>query len=95
MPSRNASLDERFETIMRHVDAAGFKSFDDLVTAYYSSTFSETSPLVIEQHLSRNRRLPKVIADVFQATNNWTPWERCGFHEEILKTAESMLIPEG
>lgn len=89
------TLDQRFEGIMQHVEAAGFESFDDLVTAYYSDTFCETSPLANEQHLSRNRRLPKVISDVFQATDSWTHWERRGFQEEILKTAESMLISEG
>ncbi|KND92229.1 hypothetical protein TOPH_03024 [Tolypocladium ophioglossoides CBS 100239] len=95
MPPGTASLDQRFEGIMQHVEAAGFESFDDLVTAYYSDTFCETSPLANEQHLSRNRRLPKVISDVFQATDSWTHWERRGFQEEILKTAESMLISEG
>ncbi|POR34499.1 Uncharacterized protein TPAR_05301 [Tolypocladium paradoxum] len=95
VPPGAATLDQRFEGIMQHVEAAGFESFDDLVTAYYSDTFCETSPLANEQHLSRNRRLPKVISDVFQATDNWTHWERRGFQEEILKTAESMLISEG
>lgn len=89
------TLDERFEGIMLQVEAAGFESFDDLVTAYYSNTFGDASLLATEQHLSRNRRLPKVIADVFRATSQWTPWERRGFHEEILKTAEGMLIAEG
>lgn len=92
--SENASLDERFSSIMKQVEAAGFESFDDLVTAYYRETFTATSSLANEQRLSRNRRLPKVISDVFQATRDWTTWERYGFHEEILKTAEAMLVEE-
>lgn len=91
---KDAPLDERVESIMQHVQAVGFDSFDDLATAYYSSTFRDTSPLANEQHLSRNRRLPKVLSDVYQATDNWSHWERRGFHEEILKTAESMLTSE-
>lgn len=95
IPNKNAPLDERFECIMEQVEAAGFDSFDSLVTAYYGQTFSESSPLANEQRMSRNRRLPKVISDVYQATNQWTDWERRGFQDEILKTAESMVTSEG
>ncbi|KAM4059012.1 hypothetical protein HRG_008115 [Hirsutella rhossiliensis] len=92
--SGNSSLDERVGGFMQHVEAAGFNCFEDLVTAYYSDAFVETSPLAHEQYLSRNRRLPKVISDLFRATNDWSTWERRGFHDEILKTAESLLISE-
>jgi hypothetical protein len=87
-------LDERMEGIMEKVRAAGFESFDALVSSYYCGSFREASPLASEQRLSRNRRLPKVINDVFHATTQWSPWERRGFHEEIFKTAESMLKSE-
>ncbi|KAK3685291.1 hypothetical protein B0T22DRAFT_465282 [Podospora appendiculata] len=93
--ARDASLDERFESVMERVEAAGFDNFDELATAYYSETFPESSPLAIEQHLSRNRRLPKLFASVFAASQAWTAWERRGFLEEILKTAETMLVAEG
>ncbi|KAL7934555.1 hypothetical protein V8C35DRAFT_31366 [Trichoderma chlorosporum] len=86
--------DERIGSIMENIQAAGFDSFDALVSAYYCDTFGESSPLANEQRLSRNRRLPKVIDDVFRATKGWSTWERRGFQEEILKTAESMLISE-
>ncbi|PNP47102.1 hypothetical protein THARTR1_10607 [Trichoderma harzianum] len=94
-PATQTALGERIGLIMETVQAAGFDSFDALVSAYYCDTFGEASPLANEQRLSRNRRLPKVIADVFQATKGWSTWERRGFQEEILKTAESMLISEG
>ncbi|PNP38373.1 hypothetical protein TGAMA5MH_09731 [Trichoderma gamsii] len=87
-------LDERMEGIMEKVRAAGFESFDALVSAYYCGSFREASPLANEQRLSRNRRLPKVIDAVFQATTQWSAWERRGFQEEIFKTAESMLKSE-
>ena len=92
--SSNATLDLRFERIMQQAHAAGFESFDDVVTAYYGGTFSEASPLANEQRLSRNRRLPKVVADVGRAADMWTVWERRGFHEEMLKRAESMVMAE-
>ncbi|KAI9152064.1 Transcription factor lcsF [Paramyrothecium foliicola] len=94
MASQQTSLDERFERIMEQVEAAGFDSFDALVTTYYSAKFGEVSPLAHEQRLSRNRRLPKVVADVFHATGQWSGWERTGFYEEILRSTESMLINE-
>ncbi|KAK3328124.1 hypothetical protein B0T19DRAFT_423750 [Cercophora scortea] len=93
--ARDASLDERFESVMERVEAAGFDNFDELATAYYSERFPEPSPLAIEQRLSRNRRLPKLFASVFEASQGWTAWERRGFLEEVLKTAETMLIAEG
>ncbi|KAL6903113.1 hypothetical protein GGI43DRAFT_401273 [Trichoderma evansii] len=92
--TENISLDERMEGIMEKVRAAGFDSFDALVSAYYCGNFGEASFLANEQRLSRNRRLPKVIDNVFQATRQWSAWERRGFQEEILKTAESMLKSE-
>ena len=88
-------FDQKFEGIMQSVEAAGFENFDALVTAYYSHTFGDASALAEEQRLSRNRRLPKVIADVSQAAESWSQWEQRGFHEEILKTAESMVVSEG
>ncbi|KAL7970677.1 hypothetical protein HDV63DRAFT_374260 [Trichoderma sp. SZMC 28014] len=90
----NIALDERMEGIMEKVRAAGFESFDALVSAYYCGNFGESSPLANEQRLSRNRRLPKVIDSVFQATAQWSAWERRGFQEEIFKTAECMLKSE-
>ncbi|KAF4512767.1 hypothetical protein G6O67_000109 [Ophiocordyceps sinensis] len=70
--SHAATLDERLGGFMQHIEAAGFESFDDLVTAYYSDSFVETSPLANEQHLSRNRRLPKVICRLYKATSEWS-----------------------
>lgn len=88
------SLDERFECVMKCVRATGFKNFDALVIAYYNDHFGESSQLSSEQRLSRNRRLPGVIADMFGAARQWSAWERRGFYDEILKATEAMLISE-
>jgi hypothetical protein len=79
---------------MKSVEETGFDSFDELVAAYYGEDFHESSLLAYEQRLSRNRRLPKVIAEVSHAANQWTSWEKRGFQEEILKTSESILAAE-
>ncbi|KFA65626.1 hypothetical protein S40285_05346 [Stachybotrys chlorohalonatus IBT 40285] len=94
-PHQEKTLDQRFERIMEQVEAAGFENFDALVTTYYKAKFDDVSPLANEQRLSRNRRLPKVVSEIFQAASSWTPWERNGFHEELLKSTESMLTSEG
>lgn len=95
-PSHSAGLDERFECIMEQVEAAGYDSFDSMATAYYTQNFAESSPLADEQRLSRNRRLPHVISDVYgAAATGWSEWERKGLQDEILRTAESMITGEG
>lgn len=95
MTASNTSLNDRLECVMECVMHNGFDNFDVLVTAYYNGTFAESSPLSYEQRLSRTRRLPKVIADICHAAGEWDPWERRGFHEEILKTTETILLSEG
>jgi hypothetical protein len=80
---------------MESAEMAGYHDFNALISAYYTSDFPESSSLSNEQRLSRNRRLPKVLFELFQATSSWSEWERRGFQEEILKTAENMLSLEG
>ncbi|EKG10383.1 Basic-leucine zipper (bZIP) transcription factor [Macrophomina phaseolina MS6] len=93
-PAKDASLDERIEYVLECAAAAGFDGLDSLAAAYYTGTFDESSLLAAEQRLSRNRRLPKVLAEVFHAAGAWSAWERRGFYEEILQSAESMLVAE-
>lgn len=88
------SMDKRLESLLEYVEDAGFETFDSLVTAYYSLTFSESSPLYIEQSLSRERRLSRVIWEVFRSSGQWAAREREGFNEEITKISESILLTE-
>ncbi|RYP14563.1 hypothetical protein DL765_006296 [Monosporascus sp. GIB2] len=94
LPSRDSPMEERFESVMERVLSLGFDSFDELVTAYYSESFGESSPLTNEQRLSRTRRLPRVLEELYHAADQWSAWERRGLHEEILKMSESMLVGE-
>lgn len=91
----NTSLDENLLFILECADSLGFDNFDSLVTTYYNERFYEPSPLASEQQLSRNRRLPKVLAEIFHAAGNWSDLEQRGLREEILSQTESMLILEG
>ncbi|GME25286.1 Basic-leucine zipper (bZIP) transcription factor [Neofusicoccum parvum] len=93
-PPKTAPLDERIEYVLECAQTAGFDSFDALASAYYTGTFDDGSLLAAEQRLSRNRRLSKLLADVFDAARGWSAWERRGFHEEVLQSAEAMLVAE-
>lgn len=95
-PPVDASIDERLEWMLECGEAAGFDSFDCLATAYYGSTSlaASSSYLAGEQHLSRSRRLPKLLADLFAAAQSWNAREQRGFHDEVLKTAEAILAAE-
>lgn len=94
LPGRRESIDKRLESLLERVEDAGFENFDSLVTAYYSLTFPESSPLYIEQSLSRERRLSRVIWEIFRSSSQWAVREREGFNEEITKISESILITE-
>jgi hypothetical protein len=95
LSTEHPPMDDRMDHMLACAKASGFESFDQLVTAYYKDEFSDGSPLSIEQRLSRNRGLPKVVGDVFNAAHNWSDWERRGFHDELLRTTETILTTEG
>ncbi|KAK3403411.1 hypothetical protein B0T20DRAFT_26059 [Sordaria brevicollis] len=94
LPTKRPTLDERVESVMERVETAGFDSFDSLATLYYNAKFGDSSSLAVEQRLSRNRRLPKLFADVFSAAQDWGPWEQRPLFDEVLRMSESMLIGE-
>ncbi|KYK57386.1 hypothetical protein DCS_04395 [Drechmeria coniospora] len=89
------SLEERIEAAIENLESLGFSSLESFSEAYYTATFDETSPLAAEQRLSRKRRLPRLMANVLDAAQSWDPWERRGLNEEVLRTAESLLLDEG
>ncbi|KAJ4415712.1 hypothetical protein N0V85_002587 [Neurospora sp. IMI 360204] len=94
LPTKRPTLDERMETVMERVETAGFDSFDALATLYYKAKFGDSSSLAVEQRLSRNRRLPKLFADVFSAAQEWGAREQRPLFDEILRISEGMLISE-
>ncbi|KAG5929619.1 hypothetical protein E4U53_002410 [Claviceps sorghi] len=92
--SRTCTTEERVERVMRQAHDVGFDTFEDFSTAYYKTNSNKSSPVSTEQHLSRSKRLPRVVSDVYQATESWPQWERRGFCQQILDTAAAMLTSE-
>jgi len=93
-PSKYLSLDERLESVLDRTGKLGFAHFDWAVVGYYNHTFDDSSSMANEQRMSRNRRLPAVLADIFSAATQWSDWERRGFYEEIIRMTESLLVSE-
>ncbi|KJZ73008.1 hypothetical protein HIM_07580 [Hirsutella minnesotensis 3608] len=87
-------VQERMEVILRHMNALGIKSFDELFVSFYCDPFQNNSPLSEEQRLSRNRHLPKSISDVLRRASHWDGWERRGLEHEVFKAAEGFLAKE-
>lgn len=94
IPNRDSPLHTRFEYVLECAKAVGFESFDALVSVYYTANFEDSSSLSSEQRLSRMRRLPGLIAALRDTSAGWTQWERQGYQDEILKSAESILGTE-
>ncbi|RGP69665.1 basic-leucine zipper bzip transcription factor [Fusarium sporotrichioides] len=88
------SVDERLEYIVDAATKVGYDNFDTLAKDYYIHTFEASSSIARKQRMSRNRRLPTVISEIFSATNDWCEWARRGFYEEIVRMTESLMIFE-
>ena len=93
-PSKDAALHDRFRYVLDCAKNVGFDSFDALVSRYYTADFEDSSGLSNEQRLSRMRRLPGFLAAVHDSSTGWTQWEKKGYQDEILKSAESILSAE-
>lgn len=79
---------------MKEANAVGFDNLDNLFVAYYCASFSGTSPLATQQRLSRQRRLPNVLAEVLKSSERWTQSERQSFHEEIQRAGQALARSE-
>ncbi|KAG9255087.1 uncharacterized protein F5Z01DRAFT_686325 [Emericellopsis atlantica] len=89
-----SSLHRQLLRVVEQATNVGFTSFDQVVEAYYSGKFEVTCRLHQEQKLSRNRRLPQVLAKIRNASRNWSDWERGGFQEQITQATEEILVDE-
>jgi hypothetical protein len=94
VPDADASMEDRIGYVISCAKQVGFDSLDSLVSAYYTRPFAEVSSLSGEQRISRHRRLPQVLAQLRQQITTWTQWERTGFEDEILRTAEDICAAE-
>lgn len=93
-PSQDASLESRIAYILQQAALVGFENLDALAAEYYTANFCKTSALFSDQTLSRNRRLPKLIATIQQAAKEWSEWEHRGYQQEVVKSAEELLLAE-
>ncbi|KAI0472516.1 hypothetical protein F4859DRAFT_522417 [Xylaria cf. heliscus] len=90
----NATLDERLEYVMDSVERAGFENLDMLLSRYYTAELRNSPAVANARRLSRKRHLPRILADLRESAANWTDWEAQGYRDEILRSAECILLEE-
>ncbi|KAF4628902.1 hypothetical protein G7Y89_g9254 [Cudoniella acicularis] len=88
------SLHDRFEAILETVDVAGFCSFDEMATEYYTAKLDKDSPFRSTQTLSRVRHLKGFLHALNDSTRTWSDHELWGYKEEILQIARTILSDE-
>ncbi|KAJ2984656.1 hypothetical protein NUW58_g5943 [Xylaria curta] len=94
LPNSQATVEEQFEYVLHCAQRVGFDSFDTMALQYYTRNFNPTSPLALEQHFSRNRRLPELLAELRKQSATWNMWERRGYQDETLKAAQEICTAE-
>lgn len=95
VPGPHASVEERFSYVLDCARRVGFGwDFDALAMQYYADDFEWGSALALEQRMSRNRRLPGLLAKLRQCVPTWSSGQRRGYQDEILKAAEDICARE-
>ena len=92
--SEDALSDTRFEAILEAVEGAGFHSFDEMATAYYTGPLGKESPLRATQKFSRERQLKLLLKELNQSSKEWSSREMWAYQEEILESAQDILTDE-
>lgn len=92
--AKATSAEDRINLVLAQARAAGFCDLDSAWHEYYTAALPSESGLSVEQRLSRNRRLPGVIASLSRSAQSWSAWERTGFQEELVNSAEAVLVSE-
>lgn len=88
------TLEGRIEYLIGCAHKAGFQDLDSAMIAFYTATFDEGSGCSIAQHLSRKRCLPKLLEELRSHAGSWGSWEARAYQDEILRSAESLLLAE-
>ncbi|KAI1752748.1 hypothetical protein F4782DRAFT_499939 [Xylaria castorea] len=94
LPNSQTSVEEQLEYVLNCAQRVGFDSFDTMALHYYTRNFNPVSTIALEQHLSRNRRLPELLTELRKQSTNWSEWQRRGYQGEILKAAEEICAME-
>ncbi|KAH9904928.1 hypothetical protein F4778DRAFT_731218 [Xylariomycetidae sp. FL2044] len=86
--------DGSFEAILDAVDSAGFHSFDEMATAYYTLSLEEDSALHGTQRFSRERLLRNFLKALGKHAPEWSDRETWAYQEETLSSAYNILSEE-
>ncbi|KXS93460.1 hypothetical protein AC579_3493 [Pseudocercospora musae] len=87
-------IEDRINLVIAQARTAGYCDLGSAWHEYYTAALPVGSALSVEQRLSRNRRLPGVIASLSRSAQSWSAWERTGFQEQLVNSAEAVLINE-
>jgi hypothetical protein len=90
----NAPLVDRLERVIESVHLSGFDGIESVVSKYYTSDLSSSSRLASAQRLSRKRKLPGLLSDLYASSSTWTERESQRYKDEILRSAEDSLVEE-
>ncbi|KAI0544242.1 hypothetical protein F4679DRAFT_576973 [Xylaria curta] len=93
-PNSQASVEDQLEYILNCAQRVGFDSFDTMALHYYTRNFNPTSNIALEQHRSRNQRLPELLAELRKQSTSWSEWQRRGYEGQTLKAAEEICAME-
>ncbi|KAI0108989.1 hypothetical protein GGR51DRAFT_513973 [Nemania sp. FL0031] len=93
-PNPQATLEEKFEYVLSCAQRVGFDSFDTLSYHYYTRNFNPASALALDQRMSRNRRVPELLAELRRQAATWSTWQRRGYEDEMLRAAQEICIME-
>ncbi|KAI1739160.1 hypothetical protein F4680DRAFT_423019 [Xylaria scruposa] len=94
LPNPQTSVEEQLEYVLNCAQRVGFDSFDTMALHYYTRNFNPTSTIALQQHLSRNQRLPELLSELRKQSTNWSEWQRRGYQGEALKAAEEICAME-
>lgn len=88
------SRETRLGSVLNAAKLQGYENLDAVFSAYYTESFEVGTPIQIAQKMSRNRNLPSVLQNLRESVREWNPREANGYRDEIVRSAESVLVDE-
>lgn len=84
----------KLDIVLDSINQAGFRDFEEVVLAYYTSQFERGSVPAMLQYVSRSRRLKTLLHELQKSSSQWTRWESRGLHESVSEAAVSLCVDE-
>ncbi|EUC45256.1 hypothetical protein COCMIDRAFT_26565 [Bipolaris oryzae ATCC 44560] len=88
------TIEEKIEYLIRCAHRAGFQDLDSAITTFYTAQFDEDSESSVAQYMSRKKCLPNLLEELRGKTHSWKARELQPYQNEVLKSAEHLLIGE-